>query len=241
MQSKMTIRSAAALCAMLALSTAPVFAGNNNVLILTQEGTANTISVDQRNANDSQVGGVAFTEAPQLQNSELNVIDLNVDEAGAISNPTLQLGSDNQATITLEGNDSTVFLQQGGDLSDNGNRATINIDSGITGGSLAAILQDGSNNVANTTINGSFSESNILQRGDDNQGRVDIGSSDFAVNNVKASLTQVGNGNNTELQVTGINAGEYSYTVIGDNTSTSVPAVIVTNGASVSITQTSGF
>ena len=154
-----------------------------------------------------------------------------------MANPASQIGVNNRASITLEGNDGAVFLQQGTNPTQGDNVATVDVTSGLTGGSFAAIIQDGSNNTAAATINGSLSEANILQRGDNNNGTVSVGNSGLQVDNVNASLSQIGDGNNTELQVTGITAGEYSYTVIGDNTSTSVPAVIVTNGASVSITQ----
>lgn len=228
--------SAATLCG---LATLPAQAGDNNVLILKQEGTANEISVDQQNANNSQIGGVALVPGLKLEDTTFNQIDLTTDEAGALANPATQLGTGNTANITLEGEGGAVFLQQGGQITDGNNNATVAINSGLNGGSFAAILQDGSNNSANATINGSLSEADILQQGNGNQGTVTIGANGLPTDNVRATLTQNGNNNNTELQVTGINAGDYSYTVNGSNTSTTVPAIIVTNGASVSITQSS--
>ncbi|WP_157967592.1 hypothetical protein [Cohaesibacter intestini] len=226
--------TAAAICG---LTLLPAHAGDSNVLILKQEGTANEIFVDQQNANNSQVGGVDLVPGLTLEDTTFNRIDLTTNEAGALANPATQIGTGNTANITLEGEGGVVFLQQGGQITDSNNDATVAINSGLTGGSFAAILQDGSNNTANATINGSLSEVNVLQQGNSNQGTVAIGTTGLPTDNVRASLTQNGDNNNTELQVTGINAGEYSYTVNGNNTSTTVPALIVTNGASVSITQ----
>nr|WP_321444466.1 hypothetical protein [uncultured Cohaesibacter sp.] len=226
-----------AAAALSGLATLPAFAGDNNVLILKQEGTANEISIDQQNASNSQVGGVELVPGLNLEDTTFNQIDLTTNEATALANPASQFGTGNTADITLDGEGGAVFLQQGGQLTDGNNNATVAINSGLTGGSFAAILQNGSNNTANAAINGSLSQADILQQGNGNQGTVSIGADGLPTDRVRASLTQNGDNNNTELQVTGINAGEYSYTVNGSNTSTSVPAAIVTNGASVSITQ----
>ena len=225
--------SAAALCA---LSASGADAGDRNVLILLQEGSTNSISVDQQGANDSQVGGVAYDSA----NNAFNRIDLSTNEADALANPVLQLGERNSADVTLTGEGGTVFLQQQGQTPNTDgfdNTANITVNSTAGGGNLAAVLQAGNNNAATIAINGSLSEANVLQDGNGNLGTVQVGDSNLPLSNVRATLTQDGNGNNTELQVFGINNSEYSYTVIGDNTTTSVPAVIITNGASVTITQ----
>ncbi|PLW77545.1 hypothetical protein [Cohaesibacter celericrescens] len=222
---------------LLALAAGVANAGDENILILKQEGAGNEITVDQHNATDSQVGGVAFNEANSLDQSSFNILDFDTNKAEALAHPLLQIGNYNSASVTLTGRAGAVFLQQGGQITDGNNQAQIDINSGSAGGSLAAVLQDGSNNSATVTINGSLSQGNVLQQGDGNQGTVEVGTTNGLVDNVKASLTQTGDNNDTSLSVIGISAGEYSYTVVGNNTTTSVPAVIVTNGASVSITQ----
>ena len=244
MKTRSRITSGIAAMALGALASIPAHAGNNNVLILKQEGTGNEIHVDQSNADNSQIGGIQLvpsiaTPDPllSLNDATFNQIDLTLDETGALANPATQIGINNRASITLDGDGGAVFLQQGTNATQGDNVATVDVTSGPVGGSFAAIIQDGSNNTAAATINGSLSEANILQRGDSNDGTVSVGTSNLQVDNVRATLNQIGNGNDTELQVTGITAGEYSYTVIGDNTTTSVPAAIITNGASVSITQ----
>ena len=225
--------SAAALCA---LSASGANAGDRNVLILLQEGSTNSISVDQQGANDSQVGGVAYDSA----NNAFNRIDLSTNEADALANPVLQLGERNSADVTLTGEGGTVFLQQQGQAPNtNGinNTADITINSTVGGGNLGAVLQAGNDNQATIAINGSQLEANVLQDGNGNVGAVQIGSSNVPLSNARATLTQNGNGNNTELQVLGTNNSEFNYTINGNNTTTSVPAVIITNGASVTITQ----
>ncbi|WP_319499265.1 hypothetical protein [uncultured Cohaesibacter sp.] len=96
----------------LPLSTA--LAGDENTLILLQEGTGNTISIDQQTAIGSQIGGVNFVEKSALENSEFEVLDLsnplNFNEAS--NHPILQLGDNNSANITIEGQDDVVYLQQ---------------------------------------------------------------------------------------------------------------------------------
>ncbi|WP_319531714.1 hypothetical protein [uncultured Cohaesibacter sp.] len=211
-------------------------AGDRNILILEQKGSENTISVDQSNAFDSQVGGVALVPGDLLSETEFNILKFNEQPNAAADNPILQLGENNIADITIEGVGGAVFLQQGTDSGDVNNNATINLN-GI-GDSLAAILQAGSDNQAALTVFGNSTEGRILQLGDGNTAGLQVGADGLPANGGRATLTQEGSNNNTSVQVIGLTDGEYSYTVQGNGTTTSVPVTILTNGATVSVTQT---
>ncbi|SNY93692.1 hypothetical protein SAMN04515647_4004 [Cohaesibacter sp. ES.047] len=227
------ILGALTLCAFM---TFPASAGEKNVLILEQQGTRNSVTVDQTNASQSQVGGVEIIEGAAFSDTEFNVLSLDLQPNTAAENPILQLGADNVADITVDGVGGAVFLQQGANINDGNNTATIDINT--TGDSLAAILQAGSNNNAGLTVIGNTTEGRILQLGDNNDAQLQVGLDGLPANGAQATVTQDGNNNTTNVQVVGISNGQYSYTVQANGTTTSVPVTIQTNGASVSVTQT---
>nr|WP_319485157.1 hypothetical protein [uncultured Cohaesibacter sp.] len=223
----------------LPLSTA--LAGDENTLILLQEGTGNTISIDQQTAIGSQIGGVNFVEKSAFENSEFEVLDLsnplNFNEAS--NHPILQLGDNNSANITIEGQDDVVYLQQNSQGQAPGNNADIYVNSGAGAPSFAAVVQTGAGNNAEVSIDGSLSNGTILQNGSDNNGSITVDG-----NNVTAALTQVGSNNDSQLvaqgnatSATGVDGANVTYTLYANGVTTTQPVTVSTNGASVSITQ----
>nr|WP_321456960.1 hypothetical protein [uncultured Cohaesibacter sp.] len=237
---KITFHSAILAFALAGLSLSPALAGNENTLVLKQEGAGNTISIDQQNAYGSQIGGVRFEENSNLEQSEFEILDMSdpLLASEGLDNPILQLGDGNSAEITIEGNDDVVYLQQNSQGQATGNTADIYVNSGTGDPSFAAVVQEGANNNASVSIDGSLSNGTVLQRGNNNDGAVTIDG-----NNINAELTQVGSSNEGQLSVqssasssdTGANV---SYTLYANGVTTTQPVTVTTNGASVSITQT---
>lgn len=222
------------------LSTAQ--AGDQNILVLQQDGAANTISIDQQKATGSQVGGVNFIEATPLESSEFEVMDMSnpLQITEGLQNPVLQQGDGNSAAITIEGDDDVAYLNQNSQGQATGNNADIYVNSGTAAPSFAAVVQNGAGNNAAVSINGSLSNGTILQNGSNNQGSINVDG-----NNVTASLTQVGSDNDSQLvaqgsstSATGVDGANVSYTLYANGVTTTQPVTVTTNGASVSISQT---
>ncbi|WP_316862590.1 hypothetical protein [uncultured Cohaesibacter sp.] len=234
-----TLLGAMAVCwTILPVSTAS--AGDNNILILKQQGLGNTISVDQFEATGSQVGGVSFnentlnlttTDTAYPQNPEFEIFDYSnsIEMTSALANPVLQIGNDNEATITIEGDGDVVQLEQDSQGFAEGNEANIYVNSGNETPSFGAVLQTGGNNTANLTVNGGLNSGVIFQRGIDNIGNVEVNGTD-----VDAILVQNGSNNNSTVEASGTSSN-YSYTLNASNTTGTV--AVSSNGASVSITQ----
>nr|WP_321459171.1 hypothetical protein [uncultured Cohaesibacter sp.] len=220
----------------------PALAGDQNILVLKQEGAGNTIAIDQQNATGSQIGGVNFIENTPLETSEFEVLDMDnpLEMSAGLENPILQEGDGNSATITIEGTDDVVYLQQNSQGQTTGNNADIYVNSGTGAPSFAGVVQNGGGNNASISIDGSLSNGTILQNGSNNNGTIDIDG-----NGVTAALTQVGNDNDSQLvaqgtstSATGVDSANVSYTLYANGVTTTQPVAVTTNGASVSITQT---
>lgn len=186
-------------------------AGNGNELYLLQERTFGT-------------EGNTLSVDQSLANNSI-IRGLNS------SQPATQKGDGNRAVLTIKGNGGRVsLLQNNSVLQGAGNSAVVN----LSGNALATVSQIGAGNTADLTVAGKFAQGSILQTGKSNNANLKV-SGDGA----KGLVAQVGNNNNTGLEVTG-KGTTVSYTLIGSNV-TNVPAggvQVYTNGAAVSITQT---
>lgn len=213
-----------ALAAILALHSTS-FAGDRNVLYLTQTGSGNTISVDQSSADDSQVGGFERIGAP----TDVAVtFEAAADPSTA---PALQQGTDNSVAIIVTGQGSSVFLQQDNstDFAPTSNQGSVTVNGD---NAFAALSQIGSGNTATLLVDGDASSAALLQNGDLNDAELSVPASD-----VSATLIQNGNNNSTELNVSAYGNPNVSYTLNGSNVSTTTPVQVFSNGASVSIQQ----
>lgn len=197
----------------MAFISTTALAGNNNIVILLQDsengsGGGNTIFIDQTQADASIVAG------PE-----------NNDQ------PAVQFGSNNAAFIVLAGEGGQARLGQSNPLASSlGNIATLSLTGDL---SVAEIVQVGDGNTAEVEVVGRLSEGTINQTGTGN-------SANLLVEGISASgtLIQEGSGNSVSLSVLG-NGTSATYRQIGNNLSASAVAPsVVSNGATVSITQT---
>lgn len=200
------------------------------VLVLLAGGTAfsgsnNTIYVLQ----ERSPGGAGNTlEVDQSSASNSLVRGLNEGE------PAQQLGGGNTATLTIEGNGGVVeLLQDTGSASGSGNIATI----GTSSNALGIVSQIGTANLATLEVSGTLASGSIFQNGIGNNAGLVVAGTE-----ANGSITQNGNNNVTNLAVTGAGTS-VDYTVNGNNL-TNVPGggvQVYTNGATVTITQTSSL
>ncbi len=208
--------------AMLMASAGASLAQDGNVLIVEQDGAGNELRVDQSAATNSLVAGVP----------DSGDFGLSLDPAsdtgsfvvtGAASQSATANGS-NTITI-LEQDRGTAATQAGLD-----NTADIT----LTGNSsFAGLEQLGVGNDATIRADGYFSGGIIVQQGNENIGSVTV-DSDGAF----GELIQLGNGNEQGFTVSGSPNASVSFTVQGNNTSTTIPANVVTNaGGQVTIVQ----
>lgn len=209
----------------LVLAAFPIlaWAGDNNRVDLIQSATGsigNTLSIDQSNADNSLVAGdpLGLQGAP--------------GEA-----PAQQIGDDNTAALTLTGDGTRVFLEQGQTgVPALGNEASAVI-AGFAG--LGVIQQLGADNFASLTVTSDSSDSpsdgSILQEGNGNRGTLTV--EGF---NVSGTLRQIGNDNVNTLSVSGQNSSvEFTQQGSGLVNPGNVPGVSVfTNAGSVTINQT---
>ncbi len=197
-------------------------AQDGNVIVIEQEGEANSLRVDQTRASNSLVAGVpaadSFGSAADFglsldpdEDAESFVVFGNVIAANGNTlnivdrgSSATQSGTRNSASITLEGNGSFAGLEQLGDR----NEATIDVNGNSAGG---IIVQSGNRNSGSVSVteNGAFGE-----------------------------LIQIGSDNVTAFSVSGNPNASVSFTVQGDAISSSVPASVVTSsGGQVTIVQ----
>lgn len=233
-------------------SSGPSWAQANTISIL-QQGRENTLTVDQTNATGSQVVGLSGVgRSDSLEQLTLDNVEVSPAESGetfpreveAISNVSgsggiganpdaaaTQQGAGNFADVRISGTGGTVGLQQGG-LSASGNSATVALD----GSGTALIGQIGSNNRSTLDVSGDLAFGSILQQGDSNVAALTV------TGGGQGALTQIGNGNDTALNVDGITGTNVSYTLVGSGVTNLNPTQgvdVITNAASVTITQTS--
>ncbi|RFC66223.1 hypothetical protein DYI37_01815 [Fulvimarina endophytica] len=199
---------------------------------ITQDGGQNTLIVDQSEAVGSIVGGRSL------------ILD---DDKSAFAR---QIGAGNSATILDGGNGNRIALEQNSGTSGEGNSATIAVDaaagtlgrsatpdagsalaSDFAGGNTAFVFQDGRGNSADVSVNGQLSGAGAIQIGNDNQAEVDVEG-----NQVFGGILQQGNNNAAALSVVGAPGTNVIYNQIGNNL-VGAPPSVVSNGATVFITQ----
>ena len=209
--------SAAALACAL---TGAAFAQDGNVIIIEQisdGGGGNTLIVDQSKASNSLVAGVPSDNPFGLSNDPItdtgNFIVFGATAGG--QNAVTTVSGDSRATQDGSLNSAVITLA--------GN------------GSFAGLEQFGVDNKATINVTGDFAGGIIVQDGDDN-----IGSVSVQENGGFGELIQLGDGNETSFAVSGSPDASVSWTIEGNNVSTSanIPASIVTNsGGQVTIVQ----
>lgn len=205
----------ATLAAALSLSAALAQAEGNSLYILQDSslggGTGNTIFVDQSAATDSLVAGSL---------------------TGPEASPAAQIGSANDAFLSLTGNSvSAVLLQGSNSLPAIGNsvRMTISGDR-----SIGTARQFGQSNVADLLVSGLDSLGEIDQQGDGNAANLVV-----TGNGSVGTIGQIGDRNDTTLRVEGDNM-TVNYEIIGNGTTTVLPPTVRGNSTSVQITQYAG-
>ena len=215
-------KSAVVTAALVVLAASPpAIAGSGNTLYLSQQGTSNTIQVDQSNASDSTVGGVA--QPLPVSGDGLSPSSLT----GSAS----QNGFNNNAEITMTGAGGTAGLSQ-----DNsgrpgyGNAATLT----LSAGALGLVGQLGDHNTAALTVSGANAFGGIVQDGSNNTGKLDV-----AGDGVTGKLIQVGSDNHAGFTFSGASGSQATYEVVGNSVTLTTPAAVTTigNGASVTIVQ----
>jgi hypothetical protein len=220
---------AALACATTVSPPLPAFAGGNTVYLYQEntggEGSGNTIYIDQSGARNSQVGGISNVA---VDGDNQITYSLSADPTLA---PAKQIGSNNTAdvTITGEGGLATVLQDNSGSVGF-GNQATLN----VLGSGFGAIQQNGDRNQANLTVNGSGAGA-IRQNGNRNRGTLDVASG------TDGTLVQNGNKQDITFSTVAGSGSQVLYTVNGNGVTQTAPVTVITNGASVTITQTSGF
>lgn len=215
------------LLASLVLAGFPIVAsaGDNNRVDLLQSATGsigNTLTIDQSNADNSLVAGDPLAIQGALGES-----------------PAQQIGDDNTATLTLEGDGTRAFLEQG----QIGNPAFGNEVSAFIAGlaGLGMIQQLGADNFASLTVTSesstSPSDGAIFQDGNRNRGTLTVEGI-----NVSGTLRQVGDDNVNNLSVSGQNSSvEFTQEgtgIVNSGNSGSPGVSVYTNAGNVSITQT---
>ena len=242
MKFRSAFRCAAALCALAPLVAVPALAGDGNQVYILQDssssGAGNTLHVDQSAATDSKVGGFAYvtpldsTPLGEATGSNAYPRQLISGNSG-LSDFAVQSGGNNKADITVSGTGGIVALKQSNPLAGTQNDTTVN----LTGdNSFAGVMQQGLGNTATLTVNGASAAGGILQNGNGNTGTVTVSSYGGS-----GLLVQNGSNNTNDLNVTAASPSRVTYVVTGSNIAGTAPASIVTNAASVTITQTSAF
>lgn len=225
---------------LLAALCGTAYAGENNQITITQDGFANSLSVDQSKASNSTVGGVSLLNGPLADDASAKL---------RLNDTAEQKGTGNTAKLTITNltddenhllfDHGQIGLRQDNSLSSAGpNVALVTVNGDGTG----LVSQNGGGNTANMLITGLGSTGSIYQNGDGNNigtGALTEHGLKVEGKNASGSITQNGDGNTTSLAVFG-NGTSVDYTVNGDNF-TNVPAggvQVISNGATVTITQT---
>ncbi len=213
--------------------------GNNATVLQKTPVTANTgnsLSIDQTAADGSIVAGVKRTETNPddavsidvKQGANGNEIEfltpgtplITADTAGAAT----QDGIGNEAAITVTGSDTFVGLRQIGDNNSTGIE-------GITAKSGEVLLfQNGNGNTGTLSTSDSAALASLLQEGNGNTATVIVSGTDS-----QGTLAQIGDGNTTDLNVDTAGAS-VSFTVQGNNTSSTLPANVVSSAGGGQIT-----
>lgn len=201
------------------LTATSSFAGGNKINLRQESGpnavTGNTIMIVQGAASNSLVAGSLDGELPASQ-----------------------IGFNNEAKITMTGTGGVVVLNQGsadafaeGNFAEN-NNATVNLsNAGMLDDviSQAFLSQQGFDNVGVLSVSDPGAYGSLEQLGNNNEGSVSVNG-----NGASGTLKQERNNNNFGLTVTGATA---TYEQVGNNLTGPSPAVVISNGGTVTITQ----
>lgn len=210
---------------LLAALCGTAYAGDSNQITITQDGLANSLTVDQSQANNSIVGGT----------------ELNGDNRLSLGSSAKQLGNGNTADLTitkdgsLDGGQIGLF-QSNSSQSGSPNNAIVS----VLGSGLGLVSQDGEGNIANIHVEGENTTGNVSQTGNFNQvGTLSTPGLSVTGKNASGKIIQKGNGNDTALTVFG-DGTSVTYTAAGDGLATTIPGgvQVISNGATVTITQT---
>lgn len=253
----MAARSAHALaCAAILLSSGAALAqtGNNRITIL-QAGEGNRLTVDQAGATGSRVGGLTVTlgaspatgqlvlssgpqfAPPTQEGGQPVAIQGSAGELVPVfdrssSAPALQAGDGNVAGVVMRGTGGFVGLSQQGSTALLPNNALVSLD----GNGTALVSQNGQGNRADLRVSGDDAYGAILQAGSGNNVGLVV-----AGNGARGTISQVGSNNDSSLAVTGATGSSVTYVLQGNGIQLFNPAEgasVVTNAASVTITQT---
>ena len=218
------VRNATISAVLLTALCSAAYAGSNNQITIEQTGIGNNLTVDQSKATGSVVGGVSMSSANRL----------------SLTNTARQTGGGNTANLTIEDADG-VSGGKIGLLQNNASQAAVgtsanNVAASVLGGGLGLVSQIGGANVADLSVRGLGATGTINQRGHRNNAGLTV--SGTGANGV---INQIGNDNALDLQVSGAGTTA-SYTLIGNNISDTTAGgggvQVISNGATVTITQT---
>lgn len=182
--------------------------GDGNQTAASQTGTANTLMISPIVGDDNDVGVV--------QNGDSNLADVALTGGSDRNAIGINQTGTNDATVTVDGSDNFADIRQDGlnsgafgvNLNIDGNRnglGTLSGDAGSIGLTSGVIIQDGNNNLFDTTITGNRNLFASEQTGNGNviDVAVDGNRNQFAAlqngNSNVVNLTQTGNGNNAGI------------------------------------------
>lgn len=233
--------SAAALAFGAVLAATPSHAGSDNTIHIIQESpvgsmSGNTLSVDQSNADRSQIAGPSLRAVlPHLG------LDLNAAQQGGLR-PALQIGEKNSADVTMENNGGLLMLHQDSSpgagvqslpvAAQTGNTATVSM---MGNDAIGAVIQIGTDNSAALSLNSNNARGLIGQFGTNLDATLVVSGAGRS-----GQIVQVGANHDANLEVTG---GSATLTQLGSgatyNNGTGSAAVQVntTNSGNVTITQ----
>lgn len=199
------------LCASgLCLGASMAFAGDGNQIYILQQSPLGLYGGNTLNVDQS--GATDSTVAGDFG-------------AGASAAPAMQDGIGNSGQIDISGAGGQVaFLQSG-----IGNDASVSLSSAL---GMAYLQQDGNANTASLTVDPLGLSGAIMQIGNSNKAALSVGAG------AKGTLVQKGDNNQFGFSVSGAGTTA-SYTAIGNNlTPAGTGPVVISNGGSVTITQT---
>ncbi|WP_152048370.1 hypothetical protein [Aureimonas psammosilenae] len=212
-----------------------VATAQNNLLVIQQTGSNNTLSVDQSNASNSAIGGLELV----VPDTTSGILAIDADDIAR------QAGDGNVASVIVNGGGANVGLQQNNANGGAGNVANIRAN----GLSQSAIGQFGAGNRGTVTVTGDLGgRGTLLQNGDGNTGSVDVagegsgtliqnGSNNTRSLNVEGSANVSVVQNGSGLSDASSNAAIASAVASG---ATGLPTgvQVISNATSVQITQT---
>ena len=223
------IRAAIALAAVSAVTTGASAQQGSNRLFIEQDGSNNSLVIDQSNATGSNVGGLSVV--PDARNT-LRLEALIGAPALATTTAATQTGDGNTIDVTVEGSLGQVFFSQNSTAT--GGAVTNDATVSLTGDqATAALFQYGASNTATLNVTGLNATGAIAQIGNGNEGELLVSGQ-----SAEALLLQNGNGNvATGLEVSGTGAS-FVLQQIGNGLQAS-GTTVSTNAQGVTIIQRS--